>query len=309
MSIKKDILSTLAYFDIFDYPLKKREIALFIPNSYNDPEFETAMDELLTSSGIYKMDQFYSLQNNYSIIQRRNKGNNKAMKVMVTAEKVASFLSKFPFVQGVAISGSLSKDYADDVSDIDLFLITSKNRLWIARSLLHVVYKIACLFKKQHLFCMNYYIDEEQLEIEEKNIYTATEIVTLIPLQGSVVFEEFFSANSWTKKFLPNNYMRISTAKTIRRIWPRRLVEWMLNNRMGNYIDNYLLRITSKRWEKKTHRKLINKNGLPFGMKTSKHFAKHDPNIFQTKILSLHESKLSALLTQHKVRPINISQR
>jgi hypothetical protein len=31
---------------------------------------------------------------------------------------------------------------------------------------------------------MNYFVDEADLDIKEKNIYTATELFTLIPLAG-----------------------------------------------------------------------------------------------------------------------------
>ena len=32
---------------------------------------------------------------------------------------------------------------------------------------------------------MNYYIDEEALQISDKNIYTAVEVVTLVPVCGN----------------------------------------------------------------------------------------------------------------------------
>ena len=63
---------------------------------------------------------------------------------------------------------------------------------------------------------MNYYIDEDQLEIVEKTLYTAIEIVTLIPLQGDTVIEQFYAANTWTRNYLPNKIMRLSSAKPIR---------------------------------------------------------------------------------------------
>ena len=47
----------------------------------------------------------------------------------------ASIIAAFPFVRAVGISGSLSKQYADENSDIDYFIITAANRLWIAKNL------------------------------------------------------------------------------------------------------------------------------------------------------------------------------
>jgi predicted nucleotidyltransferase len=140
---------------------------------------------------------------------------------------LAQLLIKFPYVRGIGISGSLSKNFADENSDIDLFIITKKNRLWIARTLMHLFKKLTFLVNKQHYYCMNYYIDEQQLEIVEKNIYTAIEVVTLIPLQGDGAFASFYSANAWTKDYLPNKVMRISSAKPSKRHLLKSCVEFL----------------------------------------------------------------------------------
>ncbi|HUS01357.1 MAG TPA: hypothetical protein VMY77_06505 [Chitinophagaceae bacterium] len=296
MLIKNDILSTLAYYDIFTYPLRKREIWLFLQNLYDHTEFEIALQALVDNSSIFKLDEFYSFQNTYAIVNRRITGNNKARQLLQTAEKVTSLLSGFPFVRGIAVSGSLSKNFADDRSDIDLFIITSPNRLWLARTLLHCFKKLTFLVNKQHFFCMNYFVDEDHLEIAEKNIYTATEIATLIPLQGNTVFEKFYTGNAWIKMYLPNKYMRVSTEKKIKETWIKWFIEFLLNNAFGNMLDNMLMNITSKRWLRKTHRCKLNTRGIVLGMSATKSCAKPDPKNFQKKIIEQYERKVFELL-------------
>src|SRR6201985_1615061 len=187
--IKENILATLAYFDMFNYPLSRAEIYLFLKSKHHYELFEDALRCLLNDAVIHQCDRFYTLKNDHYTILRRNDGNKKAAELIKIAEKVGDFLIRFPFVRGIAISGSLSKNFADDESDIDLFIITAKNRLWIARTIMHLFKKLSFLVNKEHFFCMNYFIDEQGLEIVEKNIYTATEIVTLIPLEGDLTFE------------------------------------------------------------------------------------------------------------------------
>ena len=296
MLIKNDILSTLAYYDIFTYPLRKREIWLFLQNLYDHTEFETALQGLVENSSIFKLDEYYSLQNTYAIVNRRITGNNKARQLLQAAEKVSSLLSGFPFIRGIAVSGPLSKNFADDRPDIGLFIITSANRLWLARTLLHGFKKLTFPVNKQHFFCMNYFVDEDHLEIAEKNIYTATEIATLIPLQGNTVFEKFYSANSWIKMYLPNKYMRVSTEKKIKETWIKWLTEFLLNNAFGNVLDNMLLNITSKRWLKKKHDQKLNSRGKIPGMSTTKSCAKPDPKDFQNKFIEQYERKVFELL-------------
>lgn len=296
--IKDDILATLAYFDIFNYPLTIGEIFLFLQNKYDQHEFDIAVKYMVGNHHIFQFGGFYSLKNDYAVIERRIQGNAKAAELIKIAERISNMLIKFPYVRGIAISGSLSKNFADEHSDIDLFIITAKNRLWIARTLMHAFKKLTYLVNKQDYFCMNYYIDEDQLEIVEKSIYTAIEIVTLIPLQGDAVIENFYAANAWTRNYLPNKVMRLSSAKPVEPSLLKLTIEGMLNNGFGNFIDNILLKITANRWRKKTQLKKLNAHGTVMAMATAKHYAKPDPRNFQTNLLRQYENKLAHILHQ-----------
>lgn len=294
--INKNIIATLAYFDVFNYPLTAGEIFLFLGDKCDNEAFNATLSHLLITDSVYKFDGFYTLKNDPNIAIRRQEGNSKAAELIKIAEKVGHILIRFPYVRGIAISGSLSKNFADDESDIDLFIITAKNRLWIARTLLHMLKKLTFLVNKEHFFCMNYFIDEDGLEIVEKNIYTATEIVTLIPLEGDITFEKFYSVNAWTTTYLPNNYMRVATARPLRNTGLKRLIELAFNNKLGNAIDNMLRNITASRWLKKTLQKRVNMKGIVMGMSATKHFAKPDPVNFQHKLIRRYESRVNELL-------------
>jgi predicted nucleotidyltransferase len=293
---RENILATLAYFDIFKYPLTSGEIYLFLKNKYDQNDFELALKYLVASQSIYQFSNFYTLRNDHELIVRRYIGNQKAADLIKIAVKVGDMLIKFPYVRGIAISGSLSKNFADENSDIDLFIITAKNRLWIARTLMHAFKKLTYLVNKQDYFCMNYYIDEDQLEIKEKTIYTAIEVVTLIPLQGDNVIEQFYAVNGWTREYLPNKIMRISSAKPLKPTLFKLVIEKILDNRFGNAIDNILMKITAGRWLKKTESKKLNSKGAIMSMDTGKHYAKPDPGNFQAKLLEQYQQKISQIL-------------
>ncbi|RYD92485.1 MAG: nucleotidyltransferase domain-containing protein, partial [Sphingobacteriales bacterium] len=189
MNIRQDIIAALAYFDLFDYPLTQAEIVQFAPGRHAAPAVALELRALLAEKLAYHFDGFLLLRNEPALVQRRRNGNAQARVLLQKAVRVARILAAFPFVRGVAVSGSLSKNYADEASDIDLFIITAPNRLWLARTLLHGLKKISFLAGRERYFCMNYFIDAAGLEIREKNIYTATEVATLIPLQGIAAFQ------------------------------------------------------------------------------------------------------------------------
>jgi predicted nucleotidyltransferase len=281
------------------------EIYLYLPVKCDPAEFEFALKYLVIDRTVYHFGKFYTLKNDYFLVERRLQGNARAAKMMVTAKKVSSLLARFPFVKGIAISGSLSKNFADEDSDIDLFIIAAKNRLWIARTLMHCFKKLAFLVKREHYFCMNYYIDEEELQIREKNIYTAIEIATLMPLHGDTTFEQFYMANNWTRNHLPNKYMRLTTAKSLKGSWLKRAFEWLFNNRPGNALDDLLMRITIERWDKKRQQKKLNIKGLIMAMDGGKHYAKPDPKNFQEKLILKYQLKLSQILGHREGSAVN----
>ena len=293
--VRKNILATLAYFDLFSYPLTMEEIFLFLPAKYDQDEFYYALRCLVIDRQIFKLDKYYSLKNDYFLADRRENGNRKAAEMIVIAKKVGDLLIRFPYVRGIAISGSLSKNFADEHSDIDLFIITARNRLWIARTTMHLFKKLTFLVRKEDYFCMNYYVDERDLVIHEKNIYTATEVATLIPINGDAIFEQFFAANGWTRHYLPNKCLRLASAKPVKNSILKRSIEFLFNNSIGNAIDSLLMEITSTRWAKKMLLKKRNDHGIIMGMDSGKHFAKPDPRNFQQKLLAKYEYKVAGL--------------
>ncbi|HEY1871900.1 MAG TPA: hypothetical protein VGG71_12630, partial [Chitinophagaceae bacterium] len=224
-----------------------------------------------------------------------------AILMLKKAGRAGKLISSFPFVQGVAISGSLSKYYSDDYTDVDFFIITDTNRLWIARTFLHLFKKLTFLFNMQDLFCMNYFIDESELVILEKNIYTATEITTILPLRGVDSFENFFRENSWTKNFLPNKNIYFPEVKEVKKTWLRFLIEKILNNRVGDALDNYLMKLTARSWNVKTRSNQRNSKGMLLSMHIGKHFSKPNPDIFQKRLLQRYDNSLSDIFKYYEL--------
>jgi predicted nucleotidyltransferase len=300
LCVKHDILATLSYFDIFDYPLNQTEIFQFSKNPSTQKEITESLQQLAMEGWVFKFDEFYSLQDNYSLIMRRRQGNARARDLLKKAEKIAAFLSAFPFVRGVAVSGSLSKNFADENSDIDFFIITSRNTLWLARTIMHCFKKFTYLTKKQHFFCMNYYISEAMLEIKEKNIFTATEVVTLLPLRGIEAFRKFFIANKWSNNLLPNHTLRVSYVEEAKNPLSKKIGELLLNHPPGRLLDILLMKYTAYRWTKKTKSKKLNMRGIVMGMDTSRHYAKPLAESFQQKLILIYEKKIFNLFRRYE---------
>jgi len=293
------ILKTLVYFDIFDYPLSEKDIKNFVECYISDEIFASALLQLLLDKIIFRVDQFYSLQNNRQRAEERLQGNLRAQSLIVKATRIGAFLHKFPYVRAVAVSGSLSKNYADKKADIDFFIITKANRLWIARTILHLFKKFTFLVGKENFFCMNYFVDEEALVIPEKNIYTAVEIVTLLPVAGTFTVNKFFDKNQWTKKWLPCYEYKRNLKTTERGSGFKKFTEWFFNGRTGEKLDRVLYKWTTRRWQKKEQQGRKNSKGRVMNLVTGKHFSKSNPETFQEKILARYDDKIEWYLNYH----------
>ena len=130
---------------------------MFHSNDISFPLIEQALEILVNDKTVFRFDDFYTLQNAPALVQRRRAGNLLAVEQMKTAQKAAKLLAAFPFIKGIAVSGSLSKNFADKDSDIDFFIVTAANRLWVARTFMHLYKKFTFLIGRQHWFCMNYF--------------------------------------------------------------------------------------------------------------------------------------------------------
>ena len=279
-------LKAILYFSIFRYPLKFEEIHSYT-NYVEELETQKELDYLISEKILTKIDEFYVYGSDLDSVPKRLKGNLQSKKALEKAKERALFISKFPFVKAVGVSGSLSKGYFDNDSDIDFFVITKPQKLWVCRTLL-MLFKKVFLLNSRKYFCINYFITTSKLEIEEQNRFTATELKTLIPLQGREVFEAFYKENKWIYDYFSKFNPDISDVETIKKPIIPKILEFIFSNQIGNSVDLFFKSITIKKWNSKFN--YLNKEDFKVAMKSTNEISKHHPLNFQKKvILSLNE--------------------
>jgi hypothetical protein len=298
--LSKSMIKTLAYYDIFNYPLTNEEIYYCsFTNGHTKTSVFEELETLVSLGIVYRTDGFYSLNHNNYIIPERIEGNKRAIKKMRAARLFSIFISHFPYVRCVLLSGSISKGYMNKRADIDYFIITEPDRLWIARMML-VLFKKVFLFNSYKFFCINYFISTAELEIDEKNIYTAIELATLIPTYGSDVYNKLYNANQWIKNYVPNYPKRdAANIPTSKARLMQRIFETLLNNKLGNKLDDYFMGLFLK-FDKKRYSNL-DKDTFKLAFKTHKNISKHHPNFFQIKVLSALNEKIRQLELKHDI--------
>jgi len=298
--LRRSILRTLAYYDIFSYPLTAEEIYSNLGVNHTTPEeIKSELEKLSTDQIVFCKGEFYLLNDDDYYVRRRQAGNKLAEKRLKTARQVSGFISRFPFIRGILLSGSISKGFMEKDADIDYFVITHPNRVWFSRLIL-MIFKKIFLFNSKKIFCINYFVDTEHLEIEEKNIFTATEIVTLLPTFGANTYEEFYNKNLWIKQFYPN-YPKRETNNILDRKNGiiKSLLEIILGNKLGDKLDDFAMALFER--FNKTKYKDYNKEDFKLAFKSSKNESKHHPKFFQRQVLQEFDHKIQSLQEQLKI--------
>jgi hypothetical protein len=246
-------------------------------------ELRDALEDLVANKRIFYYHQSYLLKNNPKIAKNKKEQYLSAKRKLRTAHKRAQLIAKFPYVQMVAVSGSLSKYAFNEKNvDIDFFITTKVNRLWIARTLLHLFKKLTFIFGKQHDFCMNYFIDENHLQITEQNKFTAIELISLIPKTNHKTYKKLLSKNPWINNFCPNFTIPENISSNENKA---------IKNELLSRLNVFLMELTDSRWKKKWSKRNYPMNEYSLAFKTGISVSKNHPKNYQKEILNQYESK------------------
>lgn len=288
------IQAILNYFGLFKYPLLPEEIHRYHPTKCSLHEVENRLLEMQnTNEVVCSVHGFFSLEKQEAWSTDRLKGNEKALQMLARSLTFTRIISAFPFVEAIAISGSLSKYYAGKDADFDFFIITTKNRLWTSRTLLHLFKKFTFLVGYQHCFCMNYFVDTDGMEITDQNLYTAIELATLIPTYNAEQISHLVEQNRWYNDFLPNSAFNpeLNYLYPKKNGWGKKLLEWMLNMLSAERMNLFFMNLTDRKWRKKWQKRGFPMEDYDRAFYTSLHQSKNHPADFQKKIL--HELEIN----------------
>ncbi len=216
--LRESIISTLAHYQAErGLPLSAFEVFRFLHKSDNidtSVKFVEVLDTLclLKREGVvFSKNGFFFLEDKIkTAYANRIKRDKISQKKWKKAHRLLKMVSFVPFVRSVAVSGSISMNNAFKDSDIDLFLIVKRGRIWTARIISMLITHIlrARRYKNNinNRVCLNYFICEEA-SIQVKNIASANIFLRMVPVFGRGVFYNFYSQNrDWVSKFFVFSY-------------------------------------------------------------------------------------------------------
>ena len=187
-------------------------------------------------------------------------------KLWKKVEKYIPPLRVIPGIVFVGVGNSLSMNACHKESDIDLFIITKKNRLWMVRILVTLYFSLLGQRKtsRKHAgkFCLSFFVTEDALDFWgfaiENDIYLYFWILHLKPLidKGNT-YNNFLQANSsWADFSLYQNMLEENTKYIF-----SSSEKVSKNTKIWNWIEKVLKKIFLPKTKKSSE-----KLGDPFGI-------------------------------------------
>lgn len=189
-----NVLLTVLYADIFDYPLTRDELRNWMMFGEGSP---------------FGKKKYYFLSGRDNLVKIRRDRAKWQPKKWDIARLAARELSRIPTIQLVGVTGGLAMNNARREDDIDLFIVSARGTLWITRLLSIVrLWKIRRTRNDTNVtdkVCLNMFMTEDHLEVAERDLFAAHEILQMKPLWArGDTYQKFLKANGWVRTFLPN---------------------------------------------------------------------------------------------------------
>ncbi len=200
-ALQRAVRQTLAYADLFDYPLTLPEIHYGLFGvSASFAEVRQAVLAMRNNGEITEKESYHYFNGRAAVVNLRQHRAVISGELLKKNRRWLGLVQSFPFVRCVALSGALAFQNCKRDDDLDLFLVVEKGRLWTVYAGLVALLKF---FGKRRRLCLNCLIDTEQMRFADQDLFVAHQIAFLQPLSGAECFRQFFQANVWCGRYLP----------------------------------------------------------------------------------------------------------
>ena len=234
--LDQSIVKTLTYFDLINFPLMHEELFCYLwtPPRIGHAEFMSTCGE--TNYELKAMNYklgcgYYFLPGRENLIAERQRAAEITDQKLIIARRAVKFIRSVPFLKAIFVCNSVGAAMARAESDIDFFIVSDKNRIWIVRFFTNLILRLFGLrtygAHQADRICLSFYVDIDHLNlapwrIADDDIHFAYWLNMMTPVYDPEnYYEKFLQANRWVERYLPNLSFRASLppkADTARRL-------------------------------------------------------------------------------------------
>lgn len=211
------IARSVLYAALFDYPLTLAQLRQTLIESVQTP---SQILDAYRRSGVLQAivdyrDGLFFPRGRDELVTERARREARSRRFLRRHRIVLACICAMPYVRMVALSGSIAHLNLERGGDLDLFIVTRAKRAWCVTTAVVVLSKI---MGRRRAVCANYTVADTHLEFEQRDLFTASQIVNLRPLIGADVYRQLLAKNPFVYTFYPNFHEAASRSLAVR--WP-----------------------------------------------------------------------------------------
>ncbi len=250
---KADTLSSaerasILYHNLFDFPLSFSDLIKW--KAADGLKIKDSLEPMVNRQG------FFSLESREGLVYKRLLRKRISAKKIQIAKRAAKLISLLPTVKMIAVTGSLAMENSAEQSDVDLMVVAKSGSLWTTRLLTYSLITLLGLqarnpknHNQKDKLCLNIWLDENDLlwPKRDRNIYTAHEILQIVPLVNKDrIYETFLFKNKWAASYWPNaiNMRDLNFKKDIVKKHNQLLLESFVFQLQYKYMEHRVTRET-----------------------------------------------------------------
>jgi len=278
-ALQKNILYTLAFFDLLGKPLTLFECwknLFFIFPGTRKPSLLEVEAVLEKHPRVKSKNGFYFKKGREDLVRERQVRHNFSRERWKRGLCVSRFLSFLPFVKMIGLCNTVAFNLAGGKSDIDFFIISKKNKIWTTRFLVTALVSLFGLRRHDRKIanrvCLSFYLTDPDLDLERIALqnqkgemddpYLAYWCSRVSPIYDAGTAKKFFKVNAWVKKFLPQTIFfqpvpRCFAANNFARRILRKTVSGLLN---FQFLEKFFRRLQLAKMSRNTKSVAAEKN-------------------------------------------------
>lgn len=208
------IIKVIKYFSFFGYYPTLNEIYMFLEAKISKNSLEKIIN-LMVKNKLLLASKYTPPQYSIGRIKdQKSKIKNSEKKLNNWRFRLyIKLISLFSQIKLVGLSGSISMMSADTDDDIDLFIITARNRLFTGRLIALILAQLFGLRRTRGMgnsnnkICLNLFFDEKSMKVPKfkQTEFVGHEVLQMKPIVNKeMTYERFLASNKWVFGLFPN---------------------------------------------------------------------------------------------------------
>ena len=164
-------------------------------------------------------------------------------------EKARWLFGIVPFVRMVAVCNNLSFGVADEKSDIDVFIVARKGRLYVVWAFTNFLFRLFGLrtYGKETAgrFCFSFMVDESAMRLSKiavkNDVYLAYWVSKLKPVLDRGCVDRFELQNKWALSHLKSKRFEIDRSKIRVGSVAGRILEVLMFGPIGGMVERFCM--------------------------------------------------------------------